>query len=92
MTPAGDPSIIRGVIGQIGTNRNAAINTEELLDHLAEFEKKIQTRIYFGLNPKVPSRFPPVVFYAPNELGGLEMLCYRRSWFEPRSDKCSAEG
>jgi len=35
--------------------REAAINTEELLDHLAEFEKKIQTRIYVGLNPKVPS-------------------------------------
>jgi len=54
--------------------REAAINTEELLDQLAELEKKIQTRIKIGLNPKVPSKFPPVVFYTPNELGDLGML------------------
>jgi len=65
---------ITELLGIMTYFREAAINTEELLDHLAEFEKKIQTRIYVGLNPKVPSWFPPVVFYAPNELGGLEML------------------
>ena len=27
-----------------------------------------------GLNSKMPSRFPPVVFYTPKELGGLGML------------------
>jgi hypothetical protein len=28
-------------------------------------ENKIQTRIKIGLNSKMPSRFPPVVFYCP---------------------------
>ena len=37
-------------------------------------ENKIQTRIKIGLNSKMPSRFPPVVFYTPKELGGLGML------------------
>jgi pre-mRNA-processing factor 8 len=27
-----------------------------------------------GLNSKMPSRFPPGVFYTPNELGGVGML------------------
>ncbi len=27
-----------------------------------------------GLNSKMPSRFPPVVFYSPKEIGGLGML------------------
>ena len=35
---------------------------------------QIQTRIKIGLNSKMPSRFPPVVFYTPKELGGLGML------------------
>ena len=37
-------------------------------------ENKIQNRIKQGLNSKMPSRFPPVVFYTPKELGGLGML------------------
>ena len=47
---------------------------EELLDLLVKNENKIQTRIKIGLNSKMPSRFPPVVFYTPKELGGLGML------------------
>ena len=35
---------------------------------------QIQTRIKIGLNSKMPSCFPPVVFYTPKELGGLGML------------------
>lgn len=35
---------------------------------------QVQTRIKIGLNSKMPSRFPPVVFYTPKELGGLGML------------------
>ncbi len=31
-------------------------------------------RIKIGLNSKMPSRFPPVVFYSPKEIGGLGML------------------
>jgi pre-mRNA-processing factor 8 len=34
----------------------------------------VQTRVKIGLNSKMPSRFPPVVFYAPKEVGGLGML------------------
>eukprot|EP00605_Chrysophyceae_sp_TOSAG23-4_P000128 GSChrysophyteH1.ASY1.ANO1.147.1 assembled CDS len=41
---------------------------------IANNENKIQTRIKIGLNSKMPSRFPPVCFYTPKELGGLGML------------------
>jgi pre-mRNA-processing factor 8 len=54
--------------------REAVIHTQELLDLLVKSENKIQTRIKIGLNSKMPSRFPPVVFYTPKELGGLGML------------------
>ncbi|CAM9141797.1 unnamed protein product [Lampetra planeri] len=50
------------------------LQNEELLDLLVKCENKIQTRIKIGLNSKMPSRFPPVVFYTPKELGGLGML------------------
>ncbi|RID66762.1 hypothetical protein BRARA_D01879 [Brassica rapa] len=46
----------------------------ELLDLLVKCENKIQTRIKIGLNSKMPSRFPPVIFYTPKEIGGLGML------------------
>jgi pre-mRNA-processing factor 8 len=48
--------------------------SQELLDLLVKCENKIQTRIKIGLNSKMPSRFPPVVFYSPKEIGGLGML------------------
>ena len=54
--------------------REAVINTEEMLDCFVKCENKIQTRIKVGLNSKMPSRFPPVVFYTPKELGGLGMM------------------
>ena len=50
------------------------MHTQELLDLLVKCENKIQTRIKIGLNSKMPSRFPPVVFYTPKEIGGLGML------------------
>ena len=62
------------VIGLITYFREAVIHTTELLDLLVKCENKIQTRIKIGLNSKMPSRFPPVVFYTPKELGGLGML------------------
>jgi pre-mRNA-processing factor 8 len=37
----------------------------ELLDSLVKAENKIQTGVKIGLNSKMPSRFPPVVFYTP---------------------------
>ena len=54
--------------------REAIVSTPELLDSLVKNENKIQTRIKVGLNSKMPSRFPPVVFYCPKELGGLGMI------------------
>ena len=62
------------LIGLMTYYREASIHTEELLDILVKAENKIQTRIKIGLNSKMPSRFPPVVFYTPKELGGLGML------------------
>jgi pre-mRNA-processing factor 8 len=62
------------VIGLMTYYREAVIHTTELLDLLVKCENKIQTRIKIGLNSKMPSRFPPVVFYTPKELGGLGML------------------
>jgi len=62
------------LIGLMTYYREAVINTQEVLDLLVKCENKIQTRIKIGLNSKMPSRFPPVVFYCPKELGGLGML------------------
>ncbi|KAL1925735.1 uncharacterized protein VTP21DRAFT_618 [Calcarisporiella thermophila] len=62
------------LIGLMTYFREAVVHTRELLDLLVKCENKIQTRIKIGLNSKMPSRFPPVVFYSPKELGGLGML------------------
>jgi pre-mRNA-processing factor 8 len=62
------------LIGLMTYYREAVVSTQELLDLLVKCENKIQTRIKIGLNSKMPSRFPPVVFYTPKELGGLGML------------------
>ncbi|CAM9819478.1 unnamed protein product, partial [Laminaria digitata] len=65
------------LIGLMTYFREAVISTQakqEMLDLLVKCENKIQTRIKIGLNSKMPSRFPPVVFYTPKELGGLGML------------------
>ena len=53
-------------------------------------ENKVQNRIKMGLNSKMPSRFPPVVFYSPKELGGLGWLpwssrCEDLAPFSPQS-------
>lgn len=62
------------LIGLMTYYREAVIHTQELLDLLVKCENKVQTRIKIGLNSKMPSRFPPVVFYSPKEIGGLGML------------------
>ena len=41
---------------------------------LIKSENRVQNRIKASLNSKMPTRFPPVVFYAPREIGGLGML------------------
>ena len=53
------------LIGLMTYYREAVIHTPELLDALVKAENKIQTRVKIGLNSKMPSRFPPVVFYTP---------------------------
>jgi len=62
------------LIGLMTYYREAVVHTPELLDLLVKCENKIQTRVKIGLNSKMPSRFPPVVFYTPKEIGGLGML------------------
>eukprot|EP01128_Nolandella_sp_AFSM9_P004797 TRINITY_DN2231_c0_g1_i2.p1 TRINITY_DN2231_c0_g1~~TRINITY_DN2231_c0_g1_i2.p1 ORF type:complete len:1862 (-),score=476.28 TRINITY_DN2231_c0_g1_i2:833-5914(-) len=62
------------LIGLMTYAREATVHTPELLDLLVKCENRIQTRVKIGLNSKMPSRFPPVVFYTPKELGGLGML------------------
>ncbi|CEP62605.1 U4/U6-U5 snRNP complex subunit PRP8 LALA0_S05e09362g [Lachancea lanzarotensis] len=54
--------------------REAIVATESLLDVLVKCETRIQNRVKLGLNSKMPTRFPPAVFYTPKELGGLGML------------------
>lgn len=62
------------LIGLVTYYREAIINSKTLLELIVKMEGKIQTRIKMGFNSKMPSRFPPVVFYSPKELGGLGML------------------
>lgn len=51
------------LIGLMTYYREAVIHTSEMLDLLVKSENKIQTRVKIGLNSKMPSRFPPAVFY-----------------------------
>ncbi|CEP25031.1 PRP8 [Cyberlindnera jadinii] len=62
------------LLGLVTYYREAVVSTESLLDVLVKCETKIQNRIKAGLNSKMPTRFPPAVFYTPTELGGLGML------------------
>ena len=65
------------LIGLMTYYREAVIHTNELLDALVKAENKIQTRVKIGLNSKMPSRFPPVVFYTPKVwLSLCEATCY----------------
>lgn len=62
------------LLGFFAYFREAAVSTTELLDALVLNETRIHTKVKMGLNSKMPSRFPPCVFYSPKELGGLGML------------------
>ncbi|MCH0629904.1 hypothetical protein JNB11_08040 [Kocuria palustris] len=62
------------LIGLVTYYREAIIATPALLDALVKCETRIQNRVKMGLNLKMPTRFPPCVFYSPKELGGLGML------------------
>jgi len=62
------------LIGNILFFRESSFNNLKFQKLALESEDKIQIRIKIGLNTKMPSRFPPVLFYSPRELGGLGML------------------
>ena len=62
------------VIGLFTYFREAILTTDALLDILVKSETAIQNRVKLGLNSKMPTRFPPAVFYTPKELGGLGMI------------------
>ena len=69
------------LVGLMTYFREAVVNTQELLDLLVKSENKIQTRIKIGLNSKMPSRFPPVVFYTVRFCDALRfvvLLCAAR--------------
>lgn len=54
--------------------REAILGTEELQAILARAEHRMQARVMMALNSRAKSRFPPAMFYAPSDLGGLGML------------------
>lgn len=54
--------------------REAILGTEELQLILARAERRMQARVMMSLNSRSKSRFPPAMFYAPSDLGGLGML------------------
>ncbi|CAF4916753.1 unnamed protein product, partial [Rotaria sp. Silwood2] len=56
------------LIGLMAYLHEAIINIQDLLDLLVKCENKIQTCIKIGLNSKMPSRFPSIVFYTPKQL------------------------
>ncbi|KAJ1921385.1 pre-mRNA-splicing factor 8 [Mycoemilia scoparia] len=55
-----------------GTNHRIVLGNTYEVSH--NCETKIQTRIKIGLNSKMPSRWPTVIFTAPLEIGGLSMM------------------
>jgi pre-mRNA-processing factor 8 len=57
-----------------GMYREVAANAPAVRRLVHHAQERVQNRIKLGLNSKMPVRFPPVVFYAPRTLGGLEMV------------------
>lgn len=62
------------VIGVMTHFIEATVHIQVLLDLLVKCENKIQNPSKLCLKSKMPSRFPPVIFYLPKEVGGLGML------------------
>ncbi|ADM11361.1 U5 snRNP pre-mRNA splicing factor Prp8 [Encephalitozoon intestinalis ATCC 50506] len=54
--------------------RECICDTQGLEERLRKAECMIQNVVKKGINSKMPVRFPPVMFYAPKEMGGLGML------------------
>uniref|UniRef100_G0U334 Protein kinase A catalytic subunit n=1 Tax=Trypanosoma vivax (strain Y486) TaxID=1055687 RepID=G0U334_TRYVY len=64
--------------------REAILGTENLQQLLARAEHRMQSRIMMALNSRAKARFPPVMFYAPTDLGGLGMLSVGHSLIPAR--------
>lgn len=62
------------LLGMILFLREGFRKNDNLKNIVLKSEDKIQLRIKIAFNSKMPSRFPPVLFYSPKELGGLGML------------------
>ncbi|KMV66279.1 U5 snRNP spliceosome subunit [Encephalitozoon cuniculi EcunIII-L] len=54
--------------------RECICDTKGLVEKLQRAERLIGNVVKKGINSKMPVRFPPVMFYAPKEMGGLGML------------------
>ncbi|GMM51015.1 U4/U6-U5 snRNP complex subunit [Starmerella bacillaris] len=54
--------------------REAISATPNAMKTLEKCENQVQNKIKMALNSKMPTRFPPCVFYTSAELGGLGML------------------
>nr|UXY88006.1 splicing factor Prp8 [Cryptomonas curvata] len=72
-------------IGFVFYFRESCINSNRFIKIASNLEKRIQIKIKTDLNSKMPSRFPPVLFYSPRELGGLGMISLANP-FVPETD------
>ncbi|CAC27035.1 splicing factor Prp8 [Guillardia theta] len=54
--------------------RKALVSSQNFTTRLKKYEKEIIANIKASLSSKMPSRFPPVLFFSPKEFGGLGML------------------
>ncbi|AFM98118.1 U5 snRNP spliceosome subunit [Encephalitozoon hellem ATCC 50504] len=62
------------ILAFVGYYRECIDDTKGLVERLRKAEGQIQNIVKKGINSKMPVRFPPVMFYAPKEMGGLGML------------------
>lgn len=62
------------ILAFVGYYRECIHDTKGMGERLRRAEGLIQNVIKKGINSKMPVRFPPVMFYAPKEMGGLGML------------------
>ncbi|EAN99773.1 PRP8 protein homologue, putative [Trypanosoma cruzi] len=64
--------------------REAILGTDSLQKVLARAEHRMQSRVMMALNSRSKARFPPAMFYAPTDLGGLGMLSVGHSLIPAR--------
>ncbi|KAH9601384.1 PRO8NT domain [Trypanosoma melophagium] len=64
--------------------REAILGTDKLQQVLARAEHRMQSRVMMALNSRSKARFPPAMFYAPTDLGGLGMLSVGHSLIPAR--------